>query len=135
MWWDRNIPPGFNFREVIGEALAEAKCVIVLWSRISIESDWVKEEATRAAKRLLPILIEHVEIPLGFGQIEATELCGGMATARPPSSFSSCARWKGRLDTPARIPPSASPPIRSYRQTATASRAGREEAVAGEARR
>lgn len=43
MWWDRNIPPGFNFREVIGEALAEAKCVIVLWSRISIESDWVKE--------------------------------------------------------------------------------------------
>ena len=76
MWWDRDIPPGKTFDEVIEEALASAKCVIVLWSRESVQSEWVKAEASEAAKRrvLVPILADDVKIPLEFRRIQSARL-------------------------------------------------------------
>ncbi|MCP3962492.1 MAG: TIR domain-containing protein [bacterium] len=76
IWWDRKIPPGKTFDEVIQGALDRAKCVVVLWSRASIESDFVKDEAQRAANRqiLVPVLIEAVRIPLGFGRLQTANL-------------------------------------------------------------
>jgi hypothetical protein len=38
VWWDRDIPRGKNFNRVIEEALQQAKCAIVIWSRASIVS-------------------------------------------------------------------------------------------------
>lgn len=86
VWWDRVIPPGRTFDEVIEEELACAKCVIVLWSRKSVLSDWVKEEADRGKERkiLVPILIEDVEIPMGFGRIQAARLIDWQATLPNP---------------------------------------------------
>ena len=76
VFWDKNIPPGKTFDDYIGEQLDAAKCIIVLWSKNSVSSDWVKEEAQRGAARkvLVPIFIEQVAPPLGFGRIEAAEL-------------------------------------------------------------
>jgi hypothetical protein len=76
VWWDRRIPPGATFENVISDALSSAKCIVVLWSKASIASEWVKEEAADAARRriLVPALIERVEIPLGFRRIEAAQL-------------------------------------------------------------
>lgn len=48
IWWDREIPLGKSFDEVIEKALAEARCVIVLWSGFSIVSEWVRNEASEA---------------------------------------------------------------------------------------
>jgi len=78
VWWDREIPPGKSFDEVIEAALTAAKCVIVLWSKSSVASDWVKVEAADAAKRhiLIPALIENVEMPLEFRRIQAADLIG-----------------------------------------------------------
>ncbi len=76
VWWDRKIPPGRTFDEVIEEALDAAKCVVVLWSKASVKSDWVKEEASEGNRRkiLVPGVIEDVNIPLGFRRIQAAQL-------------------------------------------------------------
>ena len=86
VWWDMTIPPGKTFDEVIEKALDSAKCVVVLWSRKSVLSDWVKEEASVAVKRriLLPVLIDDVKIPIGFKRIQAARLVDWQGTLPNP---------------------------------------------------
>jgi hypothetical protein len=76
VWWDRRIPPGQTFSEVIERELGAARCVIVLWSRNSLNSDWVKNEAAEAAARraLVPVRIENVTPPFEFRRIQAADL-------------------------------------------------------------
>jgi chemotaxis protein histidine kinase CheA len=76
VWWDRTIPPGRQFDEVIEEALDSARCVVVLWSKASVASQWVKTEAAEAMRRkiLVPVLIEEVKIPLEFRRLQAADL-------------------------------------------------------------
>jgi hypothetical protein len=78
VWWDRTILPGRAFDEVIQEALGAARCVIVLWSAHSTESNWVKVEAedAMARNRLVPVLIEAVAPPIQFRRIQAANLVG-----------------------------------------------------------
>lgn len=70
VWWDRNIPTGGSFSQVIRQQLGVAKCAIVVWSEQSVESEWVHAEASEAKKqeKYLPIKINECEIPLGFTQ-------------------------------------------------------------------
>lgn len=76
VFWDRKIPAGKTWREVIGAALDQASCVVVLWSKNSVASNWVLEEADHAVERgvLVPALIEAVKPPLGYGSMQAADL-------------------------------------------------------------
>ncbi len=76
VWWDRKIPPGRQFSQVIKEAMDEARCIIVLWSKESVKSEWVQNEAAEGARRkiLVPALIDNVEIPFEFRRIQAARL-------------------------------------------------------------
>jgi hypothetical protein len=76
IWWDKVIPPGKKYADVIGEELASAKAVIVLWSRASVASDWVKDEAQEGATRgiLVPVLVDKVTPPYGFRQVQTADL-------------------------------------------------------------
>jgi hypothetical protein len=76
VWWDRTIPPGRVFDEVIQEALSGAHCVVVMWSKASVASNWVKTEAADAASRhvLVPAVIEDVRVPIEFRRIQAANL-------------------------------------------------------------
>ncbi len=73
VFWDRTIPSGRTWRDYIGKALHEANCIVVAWSRASISSDWVHEEADegRDRKILVPVLLDNVKPPLGFRSIQA----------------------------------------------------------------
>jgi TPR repeat protein len=75
-FWDRTIPIGKTWRETIGSELDGARCVIVLWSKTSIDSGWVQEEADDAKRRgvLVPILIDNIQPPIGFRSIQAAHL-------------------------------------------------------------
>ena len=76
MWWDRKIPVGKSFHQVIEEAIDEARCVIVLWSKSSVASDWVRNEAEEGKRRniLCPVMLDAVNIPLGFRHLQAADL-------------------------------------------------------------
>jgi hypothetical protein len=76
VWWDRHIRGGSRYAAEIEKALSEADAVVVLWSRHSVRSDWVRDEAGkgRDSGRLVPTRIDDAEPPLGFGQHHTTDL-------------------------------------------------------------
>ncbi len=78
VFWDRRIPTGETWRGYIGSALESARCVIVAWSRHSIDSQWVAEEADdgKARQILLPVLLDRIQPPRGFREIQAADLSG-----------------------------------------------------------
>lgn len=80
VWWDAHIGGGTNWHEDIEQHLEAAKCVVVAWSKRSIGHDghFVRDEARRAQRRdaYVPICLDGVEPPLGFGEIQALELKG-----------------------------------------------------------
>lgn len=78
VWWDRRIPAGETWRSVLEQALEDMRCMVVLWSAKSIESEWVYEEASEGRRqgKLVPVLIENVRPPAGFREIQAADLTG-----------------------------------------------------------
>ena len=88
LWWDAEIGGGASWREAIETELAAARCVLVVWSRRSTgpQGSFVRDEATRALRRgiYLPVRIDSVEPPLGFGETQALSLL----------------RWKGERADP-----------------------------------
>ncbi len=76
VFWDLEIPPGETWRSYIKKRLDESRCVLVVWSHISITSKWVIAEADEADKRgiLVPVLLDAVEPPFGFSDIHAADL-------------------------------------------------------------
>lgn len=78
VWWDRDLLAGGRFHQEIARELAKARAVVVLWSRMAVNSDWVLDEAGRARNqdKLAPALIEAIELPLGFGSMHTPSLIG-----------------------------------------------------------
>ena len=76
VWWDQQIHAGSRFSKDIDAALRRADLVVVLWSKRSIESSWVHDEAAygRDKSRLVPVLVENVEPPLGFRQYQSIRI-------------------------------------------------------------
>lgn len=76
IWWDRKIKPGQTFDQVIEDQLDTAKSVVVVWSKSSISSEWVKNEASAAATRgvLVPAMIDNVKLPLEFRRKQTADL-------------------------------------------------------------
>ncbi|MFO1153251.1 MAG: SUMF1/EgtB/PvdO family nonheme iron enzyme [Rhodospirillales bacterium] len=76
VWWDREILPGKDFSAVIGTEIAAAKTVVVLWSRSSVASNWVRDEAHEGLERsvLVPVLLDGSEPPMGYRAIQGVSL-------------------------------------------------------------
>jgi serine/threonine-protein kinase len=80
VWWDEQIGGGATWRHTIEAELNAAKCVIVAWSKHSVgpEGTFVQDEACRAQERhiYIPVTIDKVHLPLGFGETQALPLTG-----------------------------------------------------------
>jgi hypothetical protein len=76
VWRDTKIAPGESFLQVIKKQLDEAGAIVVLWSRHSVGSAWVLTEADAALRRgiLVPVLVDEIEVPLGFTRYQYADL-------------------------------------------------------------
>ena len=76
VWWDTALTAGEAYDQVTERALKSAKAVVVLWSPRSVESRWVRAEATLADrnKTLVPVTIEPCERPIMFELTQTAEL-------------------------------------------------------------
>jgi tetratricopeptide (TPR) repeat protein len=113
VWWDLHVRGGAQFGKVIEEALKAADAVVVLWSKNSIESAWVKDEASagRDSGRLVPVTIDGTEPPLGFRQFQTIDLTRWKGRGTPPQLRTLLADIEapgGTVDgpKPAKLPPS-----------------------------
>jgi serine/threonine-protein kinase len=88
VWWDAHIGGGDDWRQTILRHLEAAKCVIVVWSKRSVgpHGEFVRDEAVRAKRRgtYLPVRIDKVDPPLGFGEMQALDLAGWKDDASDP---------------------------------------------------
>ncbi|MEQ1494539.1 MAG: TIR domain-containing protein [Novosphingobium sp.] len=86
VWWDGLLEGGDTFLPTTEAALESADAVVVLWSRTSVESNWVRDEATRGRERgcLVPLSLDGSHAPLGFRQFQAINL----------------SKWRGKADAP-----------------------------------
>ncbi|TPW00762.1 MAG: TIR protein, partial [Alphaproteobacteria bacterium] len=86
VFWDIEIPPGVSWADFLAEKLSQSKASLVLWSKTSTASQWVREEArlARDKGKLIPVMVEDCAPPFGFGEIQAANL----------------ASWNGDADNP-----------------------------------
>lgn len=86
VWWDGLLEGGENFLPTTDAALEGADAVVVLWSKTSVASHWVRDEASRGRDRgcLVPLSIDGAEPPLGFRQFQVIDF----------------ARWRGKAEAP-----------------------------------
>jgi TolB-like protein len=76
VWWDQTLNAGEDYDEVTEKALEEARAVVVLWSRKSVASRWVRAEATQADRSgtLVPAMIEECKRPIMFELKQTADL-------------------------------------------------------------
>jgi TolB-like protein/Tfp pilus assembly protein PilF len=76
VWWDATLRSGEAYDQVTEEALRTAKAVVVLWSKKSAVSRWVRAEATLADRNrtLVPARIEACDLPIMFELTQTAEL-------------------------------------------------------------
>ena len=76
VWFDYGLVAGQDFAIQLESEIRRAKAVVVLWCRLSVGSRWVLEEADLALTlgALVPVVIETVELPLGFRRSDAVDL-------------------------------------------------------------
>ncbi|MXO60373.1 TIR domain-containing protein [Altererythrobacter salegens] len=76
VWMDSQITGGTTFADVTEDALNNASKVIVLWSKDSVQSAWVRDEATiaREQQKLVPLTIDGAMPPMGFRQIQLIDV-------------------------------------------------------------
>ena len=117
VWWDRNLKGGEAFAQRIELAIRSSYKVVVLWSAVSVHSDWVRDEAALARDLglLAPVSLDKTPPPLGFGQYHTVDMSG----------------WSGAADSPqiedlvaVTAQNAAAPAVRRAKKTALAPRAG-----------
>jgi len=86
VFWDNEIPPGQTWADYIETKLTQCRALIVLWSAESTKSQWVREEARMGRDKgvLIPAMIDNVQAPFGFGEVQAANLSSWTGDANHP---------------------------------------------------
>ncbi len=125
VWWDREIPPGKSFDDVIEQALDGATCVVVLWSHNSINSQWVRIEAAEGKNNniLIPIQIDEFKsLPLAFRRTQVAPLINWDGDTSSEDFQRIVASISPYMSSPAPTPPVKKHPKTTPKQKQAASK-------------
>lgn len=72
VWWDADLLPGQQWNDEIERELRAAGAVVVLWSKDSVKSQFVCDEATlaRELNKLVPVTLDGTRPKVGMGQLQ-----------------------------------------------------------------
>ncbi len=76
VWWDNGLDAGDRYAEKIVEEIDRAQLVMPFWCELSVESQWVLDEAGLGSDKLLPVRLQVVRPPPQFEPIHAARLEG-----------------------------------------------------------
>jgi membrane-associated phospholipid phosphatase len=113
VFWDPELRAGEPFRDVLADELGRARCVLVLWSRAAVGSDWVRDEASRGQKlgKLVTARIDEVdELPLGFGGLQTPDLKDWTGDTQDPEFQQLLKGIAERAPLPSFVSPKPPPP-------------------------
>jgi hypothetical protein len=76
VFWDANIRNGLDWRDKLEQKLGGVACVLVLWSKHSVGSEWVLEEADFGKSRqiLVSARLDDCKLPIGHRRIHTDDL-------------------------------------------------------------
>lgn len=122
VWWDTALEAGETFDEKIQTVLEQVKCVIVVWSKESVKSEWVRAESSVGRERgiLVPVMVQPVNIPVPFNLLHTADLVGWSGD-RSHTGYQDVVKQVKQLAGKSNVPPLKPPPnrvLRSLWQTA-----------------
>jgi hypothetical protein len=102
VWWQEEIQSGKEWHRELDRALAEAACIVVLWSEHALQSSWVRHEASQALVRdvYAPARIAVTEIPSPFDRIQTADLLNWTGNPDDPGFCNLLARVEQLLPEP-----------------------------------
>lgn len=111
VWWDRDLEGGAEFSAETEARLNAAKAVIVVWSKTSVQSTWVADEATvgRDRKTLVPISLDGTPAKLGFRQFQVIDFSGWQGDAAAGEFLALQKAVAAKLGTAPAAPPATRP--------------------------
>src|SRR3984893_2323209 len=126
VWWDARINGGALFAKTIAAALEASDAVIVVWSKLSIESNWVLDEAMhgRDRGRLIPVSFDGSESPLGFRQFHTIDLSAWTGDPQSPQWAATLHAIAAVAGTPIPLPPRRTTVVRITRRRVIAGGTG-----------
>ncbi|MDZ7627223.1 MAG: toll/interleukin-1 receptor domain-containing protein [Parvularculaceae bacterium] len=76
VWWDKDLAGGEDYRKKTAGIIAKVSATIVVWSRRSVESEWVIGEASASRERkiLIPVSIDGAQPPLDFRSLNTIDM-------------------------------------------------------------
>lgn len=79
VWFDAHIEPGTDFDREIEREVRGAGAVLVLWSELAADSDWIRAEARtgRQREKLVAARLDDCLPPLEFASVQAVDLFDG----------------------------------------------------------
>lgn len=110
-WWDDRLVPAQHWDEGIESGIRDAAAVLVLWTPLSVTSEWVRTEAefAKRANKLVPVLRQPCQPPLSFLLIQAADLSRWDGQDRDDRNWRRLIAWLGDLVTGAQRAEEATP--------------------------
>ncbi len=86
VWWQEDVQCCAEWHGTVDQAVRDAGCIVVLWSKLAVDSPWVRHEASQAIVRQVyaPVRIDMVAIPSPFNRSQATDLFEWTGDPREP---------------------------------------------------